>query len=401
MALAVASFSLLVGASLGLRELRPAAPSVDRATLWTDTVRRGPLVREVLGPGTLVPEEIRWLTARSSGQVERVLERPGARVRADSVVVQLSNAEIELATLEAERELSRAEAELVNLEANLNAEQLARESAAATLESDLADATRRAGADEELRRRGFLSELEQGQTLGRANELRGRLAFEQKRLGVLARGRHAQLAAQRAQIERLRSIADFKRRQVGELAIRAGVEGVLQELSLEQGQSVAAGALLGKVVRPERLKAELRIPETQAKDVKLGQAASIDTRIGRVAGHVARIDPAAQAGSVRVDVKLEGALPAGARPDLNVEGTVELERLPSVVFVGRPAVGQPGTSVSLFRLDADGGGAERTSVALGRSSALHVEVLSGLREGDRVILSELSQWDEVDRIRLR
>jgi HlyD family secretion protein len=395
-----AGVCLLVGLSLGSLALRPAAPSIDRDTLSVGTVQRGPMLREVLGQGTLVPETIHGLTARSSALVMRVLEKPGARVVSDTIIVELTNAELELAALEADRELSGAQAELVNLEATLNAERLGRESALATLESDLADAERRARADEELGRRGFLSALEQGQTLGRESELRGRLAFERERLGALARGMTAQLTARAAQIERLRSIADFKRKEVEALSLRAGVDGVLQELSLEQGQSVAQGALLGKVVRPDRLKAVVRIPETQTRDVQLGQRASIDTRSGVVAGHVARIDPAAQAGSVRVDVALDGALPAGARPDLNIEGTIELERLASVLFVGRPALGQPGSTVSLLKLDADGSGAERTSVQLGRSSALNVEVLSGLGEGDRVILSELSQWDEVDRIRL-
>lgn len=391
---------MLVALGAGSLALRPAAPSVDRDTLWLGTVQRGPMVREVLGQGTLVPEAIYWLTARSSAQVRRVLEKPGAHVEADTLIIELTNSELELAALEAERELSRAEAELVNLEATRSAERLGRESALATLASELADAERRARADEELGRRGFLSALEQGQTLGRESELRGRLDFERKRLGALARGMAAQVAAQQAQIGRLHSIADFKRKEVEALRVRAGVDGVLQELSLEQGQSVAQGALLGKVVRPDRLKAVVRIPETQTRDVQLGQRASIDTRSGVVAGHVTRIDPAAQAGSVRVDVALDGPLPPGARPDLNIEGTIELERLSSVLFVGRPALGQPGTTVSLFKLDADGSGAERTSVQLGRSSALNVEVLSGLGEGDRVILSELSQWDEVDRIRL-
>jgi multidrug resistance efflux pump len=400
LAAGVAGICLLVGLSAGSLALRPAAPSVDRATLFIGTVQRGPMVREVLGQGTLVPEEIHWLTARSNAQVKRVLQKPGARVESDTVIVELTNAELELAALEADRELSRAEAELVNLEATLNAERLGRESALATLTSDLADAERRARADEELGRRGFLSQLEQGQTLGRASELRGRLDFEQKRLGALARGMTAQVAAQKAQIERLRSIAEFKRKEVEGLRLRASVDGVLQELSLEQGQSVAVGALLGKVVRPDRLKAVVRIPETQTRDLQIGQAASIDTRSGVVAGHVTRIDPAAQAGSVRVDVALDAALPPGARPDLNVEGTIELERLASVVFMGRPAAGQPGTSVSLFKLDADGSGAERTPVQLGRSSVENVEIVSGLGEGDQVILSELSQLNDVDRIRL-
>jgi HlyD family secretion protein len=271
----------------------------------------------------------------------------------------------------------------------------------ATIGSDLADARRRARADDELAKKGFLSELEQGQTLGRANELAGRLEFEKKRLASQSQGIAAQVAAQRAQVDRLRSIAEFRRKEVDELKLRAGVDGVLQELSLQNGQAVSAGTLLAKVVRPDKLKAEIRIPETQAKDVAIGQKATIDTRNGVVAGHVVRIDPAAQAGTVRVDVTMDEALPAGARPDLNVEGTIEIERLQSVLYVGRPASGQPGTTVGIFKLDPDGVGAERTPVKLGRSSVKNIEILGGLREGDKVILSDMSQWDQVDRIRLQ
>jgi RND family efflux transporter MFP subunit len=400
-AYAIIGLVLVMGVSLGVRQLRPAAPSVERNTVWMDTVRRGPMVREVFGQGRLVPVEIRWIAARSNAQVERVLVSPGTRVQADSLLVQLTNSELELAALEAERQLSQAEAELVNLQASRSAQELAQESALATLTSDLADAVRRARADEELAKRGFLSELEQGQTVGRASELAGRLEFEKKRLAAVVHGSAAQLEAQRAQIGRLRSIAEFRRKEVDALQMRAGVDGVVQELALEQGQAVAAGALLAKVVRPDRLKAEIRIPETQALDLMLGQLASVDTRNGVIAGHVVRIDPAAQAGAVRVDVAFDGPLPAGARPDLNVEGIIELERLDSVLFVKRPAVGAPGTNASLFRVDPDGGHAERVAVKLGRSSRENVEILSGLAEGERVILSDLSQWDEVDRIRLR
>ncbi|MEO8182493.1 MAG: HlyD family efflux transporter periplasmic adaptor subunit [Deltaproteobacteria bacterium] len=389
-----------VGVSAGLHQLRPAAPAVERNSVWMGTVQRGPLVREVLGQGTLVPEEIRWIAAKTNAQVERVLVKPGAAVRADTVILELTNSDLELRALEAERQLAQSQAELTNLQASLNSQQLAQQSLVATLESDLADARRRARADEELAKKGFLSELEQSQTLGRANELTGRRDFEKKRLLAQSQGIQAQVTAQRAQIERLRSIAEFRREEVEGLKLRAGVDGVLQELSLQPGQPVAAGKLLAKVVRPDRLRAEIRIPETQAKDVQIGQKAAVDTRNGVAPGHVVRIDPAVQDGSVRVDVSLEGALPAGARPDLNVEGTIEIERLPSVVFVSRPASAQPGTRVGLFKLDADGEGAERANVQLGRSSVKDVEILSGLREGDRVILSDMSQWHEVDRIRL-
>jgi HlyD family secretion protein len=400
-AYALGGLVLLVGASVGIGRLRPAAPAVERATVWMDTVRRGPMLREVFGQGRLVPVEIRWIAARNDAQVVRVLVTPGSAVQADTVLVELANSELELAALEAERQLSQAEAELVNLGASLQAQELAQESVVATLTSDLADAARHARADEELAKKGFLSELERGQTLGRERELTGRLDFERKRLGAVSHGSRAQLEAQKAQIGRLRSIAEFRRHELEGLSMRAGVDGVLQELALERGQSVAAGALLAKVVRPDRLKAEIRIPETQASDLQIGQGAIIDTRNGVVAGRVTRIDPAAQAGAVRVDVTFDGPLPPGARPDLNVEGTIELERLENVLFIKRPAVGAPGTNASLFRLEADGSHAQRAAVKLGRSSRENVEILAGLSEGERVILSDLSQWEEVDRIRLR
>jgi HlyD family secretion protein len=368
--------------------------------LWLDTVRRGPMVREVLGQGKLVPEEVRWVAAKTNAQVERILVKPGAAVSKDTLLLELTNPELELAALEADRQTSQARAELANLEASLSAERLAQESVIATLSSELAEAERHAQADAELARRGFLSELERVQSLEHERELRGRLQFEERRLDALSNGRSAQIAAQHAQVDRLRSIAEFRHGQVDELKLRAGVDGVVQELPLEEGQSVASGALLVKVVQPNRLQAEVRIPETRAVDVQLGQRASVDTRNAKVDGHVVRIDPAAVAGNVRVDVKLDGPLPAGARPDLNIEATIELERLESVLFVGRPSAGQPNTTARLFKLDGDGNGAERVTVQLGRSSVSTIEIASGFSEGDRVILSELSEWDDFDRIRI-
>lgn len=398
---ALAGVLVLAGAGMAVRQLRPAAPSVERSAVWLDTVRRGPMVREVFGHGRLAPVDVRWLTARHPAQVEQVLVAPGSAVQAHTVLLVLQNAEVELAALEAERELARARAELVQLQEQLRAQGLAQQSVIATLDSELGEASRRARADEELARRGFLSALEQGQTLAREQELGRRLQLEQQRLAALARGSGAQLQAQQAQIERLRSIAEVRRREVAALAVRAGVDGVLAELALEQGQSVAAGAPLAKVVRPERLQAEVRIPETQATDLSIGQRAAIDTRNGVVAGHVTRIDPAVMAGTVRVDVAFDGPLPPGARPDLNVEGIIELERLEQVLYLRRPAVAMSGMNARLFRLSADGEHADRVAVRLGRSSRELIEIEAGLREGDRVILSELSQWDQVDRIRLR
>ena len=401
MAAGVGALIAVAGVSMGLGRLKAAAPTVEKGTVWMDTVQRGPMVREVLGQGTLVPEEIRWIAAKTSARVERVLVKPGATVKPDTVILELANSDLELAALEADRQLAQAQAEVANLAATLNSQRLAQESVIASLGSDLGDAQRRARADEELAKKGFLSELEQGQTRDRERELTGRLEFERKRLNAQGKGIAAQMAAQRAQIERLRSISEFRRKEVDGLKLTAGVDGVLQELALQPGQSVAAGALLAKVARPDRLQAEVRIPETQAKDVRVGQKATIDTRNGIIPGRVARIDPAAVQGTVRVDVTLEGALPPGARPDLNVEGTIEIERLPSVLYVGRPAFGQPESTVGLFKLESDGSIAERVSVKLGRSSVKSVEILAGLEQGDRVILSDMSQWDQVDRIRLK
>ncbi len=391
----------LCAITLVLNRLRQAAPTLDRSSVWIDTVKRGSMLRDVQGQGTLVPEDIRWITAVSNARVERVLARPGAAVVEDTVLLVLDNPELELAALEAERQLSSAQADLVNLQATLDAQTLTQESQIASLRSELGDARRQALADDDLAKKGFLSELERGRSRDRATELTGRVDFEQKRIEALGRGRSAQIAAQGQQVERMRSIAELRRREVDQLAVRAGTKGVLQQLSLQPGEAVTPGALLAKVVDPGKLKAEIRIPETQAKELRIGLAASIDTRNATVPGHVVRIDPAVQNGSVKVDVALDGPLPPGARPNLSVEGTLELERLENVVYVGRPANAQPNASLGMFRLDADGETAVRTQVQLGRSSVKSIEAVAGLREGDRVLLSDMSRWNAADRIRLR
>jgi multidrug efflux pump subunit AcrA (membrane-fusion protein) len=329
-----------------------------------------------------------------------VLIQPGAAVKEDTVIMELANPDVELAALEAQRNVASAEAELTNLGATLDGGRLAQESQIATLRSNLEDAKRRAEADQDLANKGFLSKLELDQSRDRAEELKGRLAFEQKRLGAIGRGNSAQIAAQRGEVERLKQIAEFRQRQVDGLKVRAGVAGILQELPLQAGQSVVQGAILARVAKPEKLKAELRIPETQAKDVTIGQKALIDTRNGVVPGKVSRIDPAAVAGTVKVDVALEGELPRGARPDLTVEGTIELERLENVLHVGRPAFGDANSTVKLFKMVTPDE-AERVTVQLGRTSVKTVEIVNGLKEGDRVVLSDMSQWDNVDRIRLQ
>jgi HlyD family secretion protein len=359
------------------------------------------MVREIQGQGTLVPEDIRWLSAIAPARVAEILVHPGAAVVEDTVLLVLENPDLELAALEAESQVASAHSELVNLQASVDSQHLAQQSQVATLASEVGDARRRSLADDDLAKKGFLSELERGQSADHAAELAGRLDFEQKRLAALGRGQTAQLAAQAQQVERLKAIADVRRRAVEELKVRAGAAGVLQQLPLQVGQSVAVGALLAKVARPDKLKAEVKVPEVQAKDAQLGLRASVDTHSGLIAGHVVRIDPAVQSGFVKVDVSLDGALPSGARPDLSVSVTIELDRLDDVLFVGRPAQGQPDATLSLFKVDSDGAGATRTDVKLGRSSVKAIEVVNGLRLGDRVILSDMSQWAQAKTITLR
>jgi multidrug resistance efflux pump len=386
------------GATFGLSRLKAAVPTVE--SVWPDTVKRGTMIRQVQGQGTLVPEEIRWISAASNGRVERIVIRPGTAVTEDSVIVELSNPDVELAALEAQRQVAAGQAELVNLQASVEGARLAQESSVATLKSSLDDAGRRAKADQDLADKGYLSKLELDQSKDRASELDGRLAFEKRRLGEIQKGNGAQVEAQRAQVERLKSIAEFRQKQVDALHVRAGVTGILQELPLQEGQAVTQGALLAKVAKPDKLKAELRIPETQIKDVAIGQKATIDTRNGLIEGKVSRIDPASTNATVKVDVTFTGELPKAARPELTVEGTIELERLENVLYVGRPAFGEPGATVKLYKMTGDGE-AVRVPVVLGRTSVKTVEIVNGLAEGDTVILSDMSQWDNYDRVKVK
>lgn len=399
--LAIAGALALIVITVGLSRLRPAAPSVDRASVWLDTVKRGPMVRQVKGAGTLVPEYIRWLTADTAGRVERIHVRPGATVQKDTLLMELANPDVQLQALEAERQLASAEADLIKLRTELETQRLAQEAAVAALTAESADATRRAEASSALHKKELIGELEVRQTSEKAGELSRRLELERKRLGVMTGSMKEQLAAQQGQVERLKAVARFRRTQVESMKVLAGEDGVLQDLPLELGQWVTPGVLLAKVVKPERLKAELRIAETQARDIQPGQKALVDTRNGVVEGTVARVAPAASQGTVRVEVSLPDELPRGARPDLTVEGTVELERLANVLSVGRPAGAQPNGTVSLFRLMPEGDEAIRVPVQLGRGSVNAVEVLQGLQEGDQVVLSDMAAWDAVERVRLR
>jgi HlyD family secretion protein len=386
--------------TVGLSRLKPAAPTVERSTVWMGTVERGPMLRQVRGLGTLVPEEILWIPAVNEGRVERILVRPGAQVRKDTVLLVLTNPELELAALDAEYQVKAAQAQYTDLKVQLQSQHLTQEAEVARVQSEFHQAKLKADRDELLAKEGLIPDIDLKLSTGTAEELANRDSIEKKRLAIQSESIEAQLAVQRAQVDKLKALSELKRSQVEALHVRAGADGVLQELPVEVGQRVPAGTILAKVAQPERLKAELKIAETQAKDIQIGQKAQIDTRNGVIPGSVSRIDPAVREGTVTVDVKLEGALPQGARPDLSVDGTIELERLNDVLYVGRPAFGQPESFVGLFRLGPDGKEATRVKVKLGRSSVNTIEIVEGLNVGDQVILSDMSAWDAHDRVRL-
>jgi HlyD family secretion protein len=392
--------TVLAAGSLALARLEPAPPTVEGGTLWIDTVRRGEMLRQVRGPGVLVPERVQFISARSDGQVEQVVLRPGALVQPDTVILEMANPELRQQAMEAASGVSSGEADLRVLAAQLASQLLTQEAEAAGLSAQLAEAKLQVEANERLHAEGLMPDITLKLSQLRASELAERQALERQRLARLEEANAAQLAAQRSRLDQLRALYQLRQEQVAALAVRAGISGVLQEVTAEPGQRVSAGSVLARVAQPETLKAELRIPETQAKDVAVGQTAAIDTRNGIVQGRVTRIDPAARQGTVLVDVQLLGQLPPGARPDLSVDGTVEIERLPDVLYVGRPAFGQPGERVGLFRLDGDSDTASRVGVELGRASTHTVEVVRGLEEGDRVVLSDTSAWDGFDKIKL-
>ncbi len=390
--------------TVGLSRLKPAAPSVDKGTIWTDTVKRGEMLREVRGTGTLLPEEIRWVPIVNPGRVERILVLPGAAVQADTVLIELSNPELEQAVFDSEWQCKAAAAELENLQAQLESLRLSQEAAAASLKADFSQAELEAEADEELCKDGLVPKLVMKRSRSKADELKSRVEIEEKRLKTSANAARAQVAVQQAKVEQLRAQSNLKRQQFDSLKVRAGLSGVLQKLGdreqLQVGQQLPSGANVARVADPRRLKAEIKIAETQAKDVQLGQLVSVDTRNGLVEGRVVRIDPAVQNGTVTVDVTLEGALPKGSRPDLSVDGTIQLERLADVVNVGRPVQGQAESTVGLFKLVNGGREAVRVQVKLGRSSVNAIEVRGGLEVGDQIIRSDMSQWDAYDRVRI-
>ena len=390
----------IAGVTLGLSRLKPAAPTVERSTIWTDTVKRGPMLRQVRGLGTLIPVDIRWIPALTDGTVERLRILAGTPVKADTIIMDLSNPQTEQEAQDAELQLKAAQAEYKNLEVKVQSDLMTQRANAATVGADYSDAKTKAEIDQELNKLGVISGQALKSSKGKADELSTRNEIEQERVAINSKSVASQLAVQQAKIDQLKALYELKRKQLDSLHVRAGIDGVLQELPVQVGQRVTAGTTLAKVAQPTHLKAELKIAETQAKDITFGQPASVDTHNGVIQGTVMRIDPAVLNGTVTVDVKLEGTLPQGARPDLSVDGTIDLDRLANVEYVGRPAFGQENSTVSMFRLDPDGKGATRVTVKLGRSSVNAVELLGGLNEGDQVILSDMSRWDNVDRIRL-
>lgn len=396
--LAVAAVVALV--TVGVSRLKPAAPTLDGATMWPGTVKRGSMLRQVRGLGTLVPEEILWIPALNAGRVKRILVRPGAEVKANTILLELTNPELEQTAVEAEFQLKAAHADYNDLEVRIQTQLLNERASAATVQANYQQAKLRAEADEQLYKEGLISELTLKLSKTTADELATRQEIEQKRLAITSESAQAQLAAQRARVDQLRALYELRRSQVEGLRVPAGIDGVLQQLPLEVGQQVTVGHNLARVAVPGRLKAEVRIAETQAKDIQIGQKAAIDTRNGIIPGRVSRSDPAVQEGTVKVDVTLEGPLPRGARPDLTVDGTIEIERLEDVLYVERPAFGQENSTISLFKMQEDGT-ADRVQVKLGRSSVNTIEILDGLKVGDRVILSDTSQYDDFDRIRLK
>lgn len=392
---------IVVAISIALARMEPAAPTVERATLLTDKVQRGSFVREVRGIGTLVPEDTRWLPSETDGRVERIFLRAGAIVKADSVILELSNPQVEQAAINARLALQSAQAALENLRVQLQTDLLTQEAQVATAEADYTRARLQAESDAALAKEELVSELVRRQSQLTADALKTRSEIEGKRLTMARDTLDARTRVQQASVDQARAVVQLQERLLAALKVRPGFDGVLQQVPVEVGQRVGPGQNLARVADPGRLKAEVRVAETQARDIEIGQPAQIDTRNGIVAGRVSRKDPAAINGTVTIDVALDGALPRGAVPDVSVDGTIELERLDNVLFIGRPAFGQEQSTIALFKVADAAGNADRVQVGVGRSSVNKIEVTSGLSVGDEVVLSDMSQWDAVDRVRLR
>jgi HlyD family secretion protein len=387
--------------SVGLSRLRPAAPTVEAGTIWRDSVKRGPMLRQVRGLGTLVPEDIRWIPATTQARVEKIILRPGTRVTPDSVILELSNPQLEQELQDAQLKLESAEASLANLRVQVQNDLLSQRATAATADADFSRAKMQSEMYDSLAKDKLIPELQRRQAELDAQQLDVRNEIAKEQLASRSDSGRAQLAVQQSSVDQASALLQLKQRQRDELKVRAGIPGILQQVEVQEGQQVAPGANLVRIANPSRLKAEIKIAETQAKDIQIGQRGEVDTRNGVVQGRVIRIDPSVQNGTRTVDVSLEGELPKGAVPDLSVDGNIELERLSDVLYMGRPAFGQEESVITVFKVDPDGSMANRVQVKLGKSSVNSIEVLSGLNVGDSVILSDMSQWDGFDRVRLR
>jgi HlyD family secretion protein len=395
------AIAVLIAATFVLASLPTAAPSVERSMLLIDSVQRGTMVRQVRAPGTLVPERVRFVSALTAGRIERLPLRPGATVTAGSDLLEMSNPDVQLEALEAGRQVTAAEAALVNLETSLATQRLTQQSSIASAEAAASDAKRQATMLASLGEQELASANDMALANEKATEAAARLSAERSRLQVMDGAMQRQIALQRSEVQRARSIAEFQQARVNSMKVRAPEDGVLQTQPLEFGQWVQSGQVLATIAQPGKLKAVLRVPETQARDVVQGQPVDVDTRNGIAKGHVLRVDPSVQNGTVTVEVALDGELPRGARPDLSVDGTIEIERLPDVLHVGRPAYGQGESTVGLFKLEPDGKYATRVPVKLGRTSVNTIQIMQGLKVGDKVIVSDMSQWDNVERVKLK
>ncbi len=393
---------LVVATTAAVLRLKPAAPSVERGTVWTDTVKRGSMLRQVRGLGTLTPtqEAIRQIPAETEATVVRIRMLPGSQVKADSILVEMSDPQVEQAALDAQLQMKAAEAAFQSLRVTLDSALMDLKASAATVTADYEQAKLQGETDKALFDMGVISGLAYKSSKGKADELTIRNDLEMQRIAVNQKAIESQLAEQQAKIDQMRTLFELKQKQLDALKVRAGIDGVLVDLPLQVGQRVSPGTMLAKVVAPNHLMAVLKIAETQARDVQIGEPASVDTHNGVISGTVMRVDPAVENGTVTVDIKLTGDLPNGARTDLSVDGTVDLERLDNILYVGRPAFGQESSTISLFKLDPDGGGAVRVPVKVGRASVNSIQVIDGLREGDTVILSDMSRWDSTDRVKL-
>jgi HlyD family secretion protein len=382
--------------------LKPAAPEVDRATVWTDAVKRGPLLRQVRGPGTLIPREdkIRLIPAETEATVVRIRVLPGAKVEPDTILLDLVDPQLQQELLDAQLQLKGAEADYINTRAKVQSDLMDQKAIGATVTADYTQAKLQAQTDKSLYDLGVVSGLTYSASKGKADELTTRNDLEKQRVILNEKAIETQLAVQQTKVDQAKALLALKQKQQDALSVRAGISGVLVELDHQVGEHVDTGTTLAKVVQPDQLKASLKIAETQARDIQIGQPAEIDTHNGVIDGKVMRIDPGVLNGTVTVDVELAGALPLGARPDLSVDGTIDLDRMTDVLFVGRPAFGNENSTISLFKLGPDGKTAVRVPVKVGRASVNSIQVLEGLQQGDTVILSDMSRWDNTDRIRL-